>query len=73
MTALAGGLGLDDLEQVSAASPDVVGVRGAACNGGRGGRVNRMRVRGLRRRLDLVSGSIQGAAASGVPTGSRNA
>jgi uncharacterized protein (UPF0264 family) len=65
MTALAGGLGLDDLEQVSAASPNVLGVRGAACNGGRGGRVDRMRVRVLRRCLDRISGSVQGASASG--------
>jgi uncharacterized protein (UPF0264 family) len=60
ITALAGGLGLDDLERVAAVSPDVLGVRGAACRGGREGRVDLRRVRALRHRLNLVSGSVQG-------------
>jgi uncharacterized protein (UPF0264 family) len=73
LSGLAGGLGLHDLERISAASPDVLGVRGAACSDGREGRVNLMRVRVLRRRLDLLSGSIQVASPSKVLTGSRNA
>ena len=40
LTALAGELKLDDIGVVNAANPDVVGVRGAACDGGRGGWVN---------------------------------
>jgi (5-formylfuran-3-yl)methyl phosphate synthase len=51
LTALAGGLRLDDIDLVSGANPDVVGVRGAACDGGREGRVNANRVRALRQRL----------------------
>jgi (5-formylfuran-3-yl)methyl phosphate synthase len=73
LTAVAGGLRLEDLEPVSAASPDVLGVRGAACSGGRDGRVSLMRVRALRRGLDLISGSIQGSRPLGCLTGSRNA
>jgi uncharacterized protein (UPF0264 family) len=60
LTALAGGLKLDDIERVSSAAPDVVGVRGAACDGGRGGRVNAGRVRALRDRVRPSSGSVQG-------------
>lgn len=60
LTALAGGIMLDDIGPVSEATPDVVGVRGAACDGGRGGRVNTRRVRALRQRLGPVSGSVQG-------------
>jgi uncharacterized protein (UPF0264 family) len=73
ITALAGGLALDDLERVSTTSPDVVGVRGAACTGGREGRVSHLQVRALRRRLDLISGSVQGRTPARVLTGSRNA
>ena len=39
LTALAGALTLENVDAVSAAGPDVVGVRGAACEGGRQGRV----------------------------------
>jgi uncharacterized protein (UPF0264 family) len=60
LTAVAGGLRLDDIGPVSAATPDVVGVRGAACDGGREGWVNAARVRGLRVRLRPISGSVQG-------------
>ncbi len=47
LSALAGGLGPADLEIVREAGPDVVGVRGAACEGGREGRVVASRVRAL--------------------------
>ena len=59
--AVAGGLGLEDLSLVRAAAPDVVGVRGGACDGGRMGTVNAARVRVLRSRLDSNSASLQGA------------
>jgi uncharacterized protein (UPF0264 family) len=60
LTALAGGLLLDDIGPVSAANPNVVGVRGAACDGGRDGRVNARRVQALRERLRSPSGFVQG-------------
>lgn len=47
LTALAGGLGIDSLEPVVAAEPDVIGVRGAACSGGRNGMVETGQVRAL--------------------------
>jgi uncharacterized protein (UPF0264 family) len=59
ITGLAGGLGLEDLELVAAAGPDVVGVRGAACEGGREGWVSAGRVKALRERLGALSGSFQ--------------
>ena len=62
LTALAGGLRLDDIDQLRAANPDVVGVRGAACDGGREGTVNANRVRALRRRLGPPSGFVQAIA-----------
>jgi uncharacterized protein (UPF0264 family) len=46
--ALAGRLGVDDLEVVRDAGADVAGVRGAACTGGRRGRVSAALVRQLR-------------------------
>jgi hypothetical protein len=57
LTALAGALTLEDIDTVAAAGADVMGVRGAACEGGRLGRVTSRRVQALRRRLD-GSGSI---------------
>jgi uncharacterized protein (UPF0264 family) len=60
LTALAGDLKLEDIDLVEVAGPDVVGVRGAACDGGRDGRVNASKVRALRERAALNSGSIQG-------------
>jgi len=52
LTAVAGSLMPENVETVAAAGADVVGVRGAACHGGRGGQVRADRVRALRRRLD---------------------
>jgi (5-formylfuran-3-yl)methyl phosphate synthase len=49
LTALAGKLAADDLPFVRDAGADIVGVRGAACEGGRGGRVSSERVALLRR------------------------
>lgn len=73
MTALAGGLGPDELDQVFPAAPDVIGVRGAACDGGRQGRINPLRVRALRLRLQTISGSVQGGWISYGRERSRNA
>lgn len=46
--ALAGSLGAPELSRIAGLGPDVVGVRGAACTGGRGGSVEAARVRALR-------------------------
>jgi len=51
LTAVAGSLDLDDVKSVTRAAPDVFGVRGAACEGGRAGQVSTTRVRELRLRL----------------------
>jgi (5-formylfuran-3-yl)methyl phosphate synthase len=51
LTAVAGGLTLEDLEVIGEAEPDVVGFRSAACRGGRNGRVSSILVRELRNRL----------------------
>ena len=53
--ALAGGLQLDDLDEAAAVRPDVLGVRGAACDGGREGQLSAARVRELRLRLLALS------------------
>jgi (5-formylfuran-3-yl)methyl phosphate synthase len=47
LVALAGKLGADDLRFVREAGADIAGVRGAACEGGRAGRVAADRVREL--------------------------
>jgi len=66
LTALAGALTLENVEAVSEAGADVVGVRGAACEGGRQGRVTANRVRALRQRLDAFGfyspGGLPGGA-----------
>ena len=58
MAAVAGKLGLDDLGVVADAGADVAGVRGAACVGGRVGRVNSERVRALAARVALQRSTI---------------
>ena len=45
---LAGSLGLDHLPLLLELGPDVIGVRGAICEGGRGGRLDPLRLRSLR-------------------------
>jgi uncharacterized protein (UPF0264 family) len=62
ITAVAGSLILDDVDLVLAAAPNVVGVRGAVCKGGRDGRVDSTRVRAFREKLAFTSGSLQGAS-----------
>jgi (5-formylfuran-3-yl)methyl phosphate synthase len=56
LAALAGSLGPSDIEVIHEIGPDVVGVRGAACAGGRDGRVAAGRVSALRRVLDRATG-----------------
>jgi (5-formylfuran-3-yl)methyl phosphate synthase len=51
LTALAGELKLQDIAWIQRADPDVIGVRGAACDGGRGGLVNPSRVQALHERI----------------------
>jgi uncharacterized protein (UPF0264 family) len=51
--ALAGSLGSDGLARAHRLGVDFVGVRGAACDGGRDGIVSAARVRALRTALDL--------------------
>jgi uncharacterized protein (UPF0264 family) len=51
LTAVAGEIGPADLERVQSLEPDVVGVRGAACDRGRDGTVSAERVMALRRCL----------------------
>jgi uncharacterized protein (UPF0264 family) len=46
-TALAGSLRFDDIRDVMALRPDWIAVRGAACDGGRGGTISEVRVREL--------------------------
>jgi uncharacterized protein (UPF0264 family) len=47
LVALAGSLGPAEIEQLLPLAPDWIAVRGAACEGGRGGRVTADRVRAL--------------------------
>lgn len=47
MTAVAGRLSIDDLPRVAELGADIAGVRGAACDGARAGRVSADRVRAL--------------------------
>ncbi len=51
LSAVAGALEPEGLDRVRAADPDIVGFRGAACDGGRSGRVSAERVAKLRRQL----------------------
>jgi (5-formylfuran-3-yl)methyl phosphate synthase len=73
LAAIAGGLTLPDISLAASAQPDVVGVRSAACDGGRLGCVSEMRVQALRRQLDSASGSLQGTRDPLCASGSRNA
>jgi (5-formylfuran-3-yl)methyl phosphate synthase len=71
LAALAGSLQNRDLALVCRAQPDVVGVRGAACIGGRQGRVSEGRVRRLRLALEWAVWGMSGSGLSGPA--SRNA
>jgi (5-formylfuran-3-yl)methyl phosphate synthase len=64
LVALAGSLTLEHLRAVCAAGPDILGVRGAACSGGRQGIVSRSKVRQLLDQLrHMSSESIVGQPA----------
>jgi (5-formylfuran-3-yl)methyl phosphate synthase len=73
LTALAGALRLEDVDAVAAAGADVVGVRGAACEGGRQGNVTANRVRLLRQRLDGFILYSRSSPPTTVADGWRNA
>jgi uncharacterized protein (UPF0264 family) len=62
LVALAGQLTADDLSFVREAGADIVGVRGAACEGGRTGRVTAERVRQLRLKCGEPVGAAHGVA-----------
>jgi uncharacterized protein (UPF0264 family) len=49
LAALAGRITLEQLDSMQATGADIVGVRGAACEGGRGGEVAAARVRLLKK------------------------
>ena len=52
LTALAGGLGPEQLPAACQVDPDIVGFRGALCQGGRDGKVSQARVRRLKTLLE---------------------
>lgn len=56
--ALAGRLTAADIDRVCEAGPDILGFRGAACDGGRAGIVTADRVRTLRNQLDRASAVV---------------
>jgi uncharacterized protein (UPF0264 family) len=62
LVALAGSLDQGCVHAAAVLGPDVVGVRGAACNGGRAGRVDAERVRRLRDALGRSEAGTQVAA-----------
>jgi uncharacterized protein (UPF0264 family) len=62
LTAVAGSLSESQLGRVLSCAPDILGVRGAVCAGGRDGRVERRRVASLRRCLGAASGFVQDAS-----------
>jgi uncharacterized protein (UPF0264 family) len=60
LAAVAGSLGPEALPTLMAVEPDIVGVRGAACRGGRAGTLDPARVRLLRDRLDRLALLVPG-------------
>lgn len=73
LAALAGSLRPGDLALVGRAHPDVVGVRGAVCSGGRQGRVSEDRVRRFRLALEwAVRETRETGAISSVPTAAKS-
>ena len=73
ISAVAGGLQPDDMAVVGVATPDVIGFRGAVCDGGRSGELSARRVAGLRRQLNGVAGGHLGRRAYAGTGPSRNA
>jgi (5-formylfuran-3-yl)methyl phosphate synthase len=73
LAALAGSLRPRDLALVGRAHPDVVGVRGAVCSGGRQGQVSEDRVRRFRVALEwAVRETRETGAISSVPTAAKS-
>jgi len=73
LAALAGSLRPRDLALVGRAQPDVVGVRGAACSGGRQGQVSEDRVRRFRVALEwAVRETRDTGAISSTPTAAKS-
>jgi uncharacterized protein (UPF0264 family) len=58
LVAIAGSLGLSEVMRAAALGPDVIGVRGAACSGGRSGTVEAIRVQPLRAALRWESVAV---------------
>jgi uncharacterized protein (UPF0264 family) len=54
VAAVAGSLRVESLAPIREIDPDIVGVRGAACTGGRNGMVDPGKVRAIRRTLDAL-------------------
>ena len=52
---LGGSLTVTDLPRALAVGADIIGIRGAACGGGRQGRIETLRVRALRQSLDSLA------------------
>jgi uncharacterized protein (UPF0264 family) len=55
LTAIAGGLSADQLEMVRWCDPEIVGFRGAACEGGRQGHITRSKVFSLKEAVERCS------------------
>ena len=60
IAAVAGALRPDDLHLLRGIDADVIGVRGAACEGGREGRITANRVMSLRRAIPAATGTVPG-------------
>lgn len=71
VTALAGGLDAASVGRLVRADPDVVGVRGGACAGGRDGRLEPGRCRALRRAVDRGREVSRASAGAPPPDASR--
>ncbi len=73
LSAVAGALRPGGLDAVKAATPDVVGFRGAACEGGRSGLVSAARVARLRRQIGRPDNEVSGALRPMASGASQNA
>lgn len=62
LAAVAGGLGIQQIARACVPLPDVIGVRGAACEGGRDGTVSSSRVAALRGVADRSFGVYSGGS-----------
>jgi uncharacterized protein (UPF0264 family) len=69
LCALAGSLGPADLASAAWCSADLIGARGALCDGGRSGRLVEARVRRFRRALRLAAGRLRASRQGDRPRG----